>query len=323
MTLLELGSDIAGSIRAPSHYCGTFGHKPTFGVVPHRGHIPPAPGTVRANDIGVMGPMGRSVADLVLAFDVLTSGDLLGVPGARLPAATQAARSLGDLRIGVWLDDPAVPIDGAVQEVLERALAELASAGATLVDDARPATSLRDSHHVFSELLSGALSAGYPDSVVAFLDEIATGFGPDDPSDAAAMTRGIVGRHRDWILADDRRARIAQEWDAVFERVDVMITPVTSVVAPLHGSEIPMDQRTITVNGTERSCLDQIVWPGLAGVSYLPATAIPAGRSAAGLPVGLQIVGPRFADHTTLRVAARAEEVLGGFVPPPWPAPSS
>ena len=78
-----------------------------------------------------------------------------------------------------------------------------------------------------------------------------------------------------------------------------------------------MDQRTITVNGDQRSYLDQLVWAGLATLPDLPATAIPAGRSESGMPVGFQIVGPEFGDRTTLRVAALAEAVLGGFVPPP------
>jgi Asp-tRNA(Asn)/Glu-tRNA(Gln) amidotransferase A subunit family amidase len=71
MTLMELGSDIGGSIRAPAHYNGVFGHESTFGAVAHRGHVPLAPGLLAMADLGVMGSLGRSAADLALAMDVL------------------------------------------------------------------------------------------------------------------------------------------------------------------------------------------------------------------------------------------------------------
>lgn len=323
MTLLELGSDIGGSIRNPSHYCGVFGHKPTFGAVPERGHIPGPPGQLYRTDLGVMGPMGRSTADLVLAMDVLAAGDLLGVPGGRLPAAAERIRSLADVRIGVWLDDPAVPTDRAVLDVLEAAVAALGGAGATVVDDIRPVTALAEQHLLYAGLLASAISTAYPDEVTSFLTELASGVDPDDRSVGSVMTRAMVQSHRDWIRADDQRAHLRQEWATVFESVDVMITPVTSVAAVHHDTDVPMDQRTIEVDGAPRPYLDQIVWAGLATLPYLPATAIPAGRTAAGLPVGFQIVGPEFADRTTLRIAELAEEVLGGFVPPPFPYPRS
>ena len=317
MTLLELGSDIGGSIRNPSHYCGVFGHKPSFGVVPHRGHVPPPPGMLAETDLGVMGPMGRSTADLVLGMAVLTAGGLKGVPGAVLPAPRDGIDSLADLRIGVWLDDPAVPTDGAVLAVLERAVAALGEAGATLVDDARPTTPLAETHPLYATLLAGALAASYPDAVIEAVREIAAAADPEDRSAPTAMMRGLVQSHRDWVIADEQRARIKAEWATVFESVDVVIAPITPITAPPHDTAIPMDQRTITVNGTQRPYMNQIIWAGLATMPHLPATAIPAGLAADGLPVGFQIIGPELGDRTTLRVAGLAEAVLGGFVAPP------
>jgi len=317
MTLLELGSDIGGSIRNPSHYCGVFGHKPSFGVVPHRGHIPPAPGTLRETDLGVMGPMARSASDLALALAVLTPGDVRGVPGGDLRPGPEGISSLADVRVGVWLDDPDFPTDAAVLAVLEDAISALAGDGATLVDDARPVTSLADSHRTYVGLLAGALAAGYPESVISFLQELFDAGDPGDTSLGRAMTSGLVQRHRDWVIADEQRTRIRAEWTTVFKTVDVVIAPVTPVVAPHHDTAISMDQRTISVNGTDRPYMDQLVWAGVATMSFLPATAIPAGRTTDGLPVGLQIIGPELDDRRTLLVAQLAEAVLGGFVPPP------
>jgi amidase len=238
------------------------------------------------------------------------------VPGAVLPAP-EGLRSLAGLRIGVWLDDPACPTDAAVLDVLDRAVRALADAGATLVDDARPATPLAASHRLYCTLLAGALSASYPDPVIDAVGQLVEAVDAEDPTPGAAMLRGLVQSHRDWVLADERRAQAKAEWAALFEVVDVVITPITPVVAPHHDNQIPMDQRRITVNGAERPYVDQLVWAGLATMPHLPATAVPAGRSADGLPVGFQIIGPELGDRTTLRVAALAEEVLGGFVAPP------
>lgn len=316
MTLLELGSDIGGSIRNPAHYCGVFGHKPSFGAVPERGHIPGRPGQLSRTDLGVMGPMGRSVADLELGLDVL-AGDVLGVPGAVLPPAPARLRSLADVRVGVWLDDPCVPTDGAVRHVLDAAVAALAGAGATVVDDARPVTSLEEQHRLYLTLLAGALGPAYPDEVRAYLAEVVAGLDPDDRSAPSVMARGLVQSHRDWVVADEHRARVQREWAEVFTRVDVLLTPVTPVAAVPHDTEIPMDQRVIQVDGQPQPYLSQLVWAGLATLPYLPATVVPAGRTDTGLPVGLQLVGPAFGDRLTLRVAALAEAVLGGFVAPP------
>jgi len=263
-----------------------------------------------------MGPMGRSSADLALGMAVLTAGGVR-VPGGELPAPGHDLVSLADVRIGVWLDDPACPTDGAVLAVLERAVEALGGAGATLVDDARPATPLAESHPLYATLLAGALAASYPDEVIDAVREIAGALDPDDTSAPSAMIRGLVQSHRDWVRADEQRTRIKAEWARLFESVDVVIAPITPITAPPHDTAIPMDQRTITVNGADRPYMNQIIWAGLATMPHLPATAVPAGLAADGLPVGFQIIGPELGDLTTLRVAALAEEVLGGFVAPP------
>ena len=103
-TALELGSDIGGSIRTPSGWTGVYGHKPSFGVVPPRGHVPPAPGALADFDLSVCGPMARSAADLELALSVLAGPGEVEARGygLALPPARHAA--LRDFRVGVWLD---------------------------------------------------------------------------------------------------------------------------------------------------------------------------------------------------------------------------
>lgn len=107
LTALELGSDIGGSIRVPAHYCGVWGHKPSHGIVPQRGHVPPNPGRLAPSALAVCGPMARSAADLELALGLLTQAPTTGWHLALPPARTA---TLKGARIAVWTggnpDDP-------------------------------------------------------------------------------------------------------------------------------------------------------------------------------------------------------------------------
>ena len=281
MTLLELGSDIGGSIRNPSHYCGVFGHKPTWGVVPERGHIPGPPGTLSRADLGVMGPMGRSVADLELGLDVLV-GDVLGVPGGGLLEVRPDLRSASDLRVGVWLDDPFAPTDRAVLTVLEAAVGALESAGAKLVEGARPPTTLEEQILLYLRLLTAVVGASFPDDARAFLAAVAAEADEDDRSLGVAMARGVVQSHREWLGVNEARHRVQREWAEVFEGVDVLLTPVTPVAAIPHDVERPIEQRQVQVNGEPTDYFTQIVWAGLATMPLLPATVVPAGHTVSG-----------------------------------------
>ena len=316
MTLLELGSDIGGSIRNPSHYCGVFGHKPTWGAVSDRGHIPGPPGTLSTVDLNVAGPMGRSVADLELGLEVLV-GEVLGVPGGHLAEVRPDLRSVADLRVGLWLDDPFVPTDAAVLHLLEAAAIALEGAGATVRIDVRPTTTLEELTFIYLQLLLGVVGVSYPDDVRAFMGEVAAAAPAGDRSMATAMALGISQSHAAWMRVNERRVKVQREWRRLFEQVDVMLTPVTPVAAIPHDNERPLDQRTVVVNGEPRDYLCQIVWAGVATMPLLPATAVPVGFTDGGLPVGLQVMGDRYRDRVTLRVAGWLEELLGGFVAPP------
>jgi amidase len=103
LTALELGSDIGGSIRVPSSWCGVCGHKPTWGVVPQHGHLPPPPGTLAETDLGVMGPIARTVDDLELALDIVAGPHGHDAVGWRLELPPARATALRELRLAAWL----------------------------------------------------------------------------------------------------------------------------------------------------------------------------------------------------------------------------
>lgn len=288
-TALELGSDIGGSIRIPSHCCGVFGHKPSWGIVPERGHIPGPPGALRRRDVNVNGPIARSADDLELALNVLAGPDELDAAGWRLDLPPARHRELRHFRVAAWLDDAFCPIDRGMLAVYESAVARLRDAG-TLVDGtARPPFTLEQAFAAFQPMLNGEISP-------------ITG----DPTP-----------HRDWIANDEARQRLRWQWHEFFRHYDVVLAPPLFVPAFEHQQGGNFASRTLTVDGATRPYAQGVVWSALAGGSLLPSTVMPAGPTAAGIPVGLQVIGPYLGDRTTLAFAAAASAVLGGFQRPP------
>ncbi len=315
MTGLELGSDIGASIRDPAHYCGVYGHKPTFGIVPIRGQAPP--GIVSPPDISVAGPLARSARDLALALGVLAGPNVFDAPGWRLdlPAAKQT--SLADFRVAVMLEDERCAVDDELVACLQKAVDAAGRAGAHIAEGARPEIDLGRSHALFIQLVRGVTTARVPPEQAAAFRKAAAALDPDDQSYKARLTRSAVQEHRDWIAAHEARTKMRYKWAAFFEDYDVLLCPTAASAAFVHDHEGAREDRTILVNGCQESTMDQLFWAGLSGVVYLPSTVAPAGLTASGLPGGIQIIGPHLGDLTTIRFAELLAAEIGGFEIPP------
>lgn len=315
-TALELGSDIGGSVRNPAHYCGIYGHKPSFGIIPTRGHIPPPPGALSPVDLAVVGPLGRAAEDLALALDVLAGpGEADGTAWhLELPPARGGA--LADYRVAVWLEDPACPVESAVGDVLSNAVDTLAGAGAAVDARLRPDFTLTEVHRTYQRLLYAATTAGLANRVYGALLAKAEELEPDDDRRGARYLRDGTARHRDWLAADEERSRYRQRWRDFFRDCDILLCPTVQTTAIPHDHS-NINRRTITVNGESRDYWDQIIWPGMASMAGLPATVAPVGRASDGLPVGIQIMGPYLEDASTIDFARRLGQVVGGYEPPP------
>lgn len=316
LTALELGSDIGGSVRNPAHYCGIYGHKPSFGIIPTRGHVPPPPGALSPVDLAVVGPLGRAADDLDLALGVLAGPDEADAAAWHLQLPPARERSLGDYRVAVWLDDPACPIDSTVGAVLADAVDALARAGAAVDADRRPGFTLADAHRTYQRLLYPATTAGLANRVYGALLAKAEELAPGDDGRNARYLRDGTARHRDWLAADEERAGYRARWREFFRDCDILLCPTVPTTAIRHDHS-NINRRTITVNGETRDYWDQIIWPGMASMAGLPATVAPVGRASDGLPVGIQIMGPYLEDRSTIDFARRLAEVVGGYEPPP------
>lgn len=305
-TPLELGSDIGGSIRLPSHMSGVVGHKPSYGIVPAHGQIPGPPGTLTLADLAVAGPMARGVEDLELALSLMAGPNRWEHPAWQLKLPPPRRKSLKEYRLAAWLDDPACRVEPEVRELLEKAATTLTVAGAQVDYEARPGFTLEKVADTFSALLQAALAGGVPRDR---LDDYAATAG-DTPT---ARTRRLLSmRHRDWLSYNERRLQMRKRWEEFFAKWDAILMPVMPCPAIKHDHSEPMAARTALIGGEQRPYWDLTTWMAPAGTCYLPVTVIPVGRLKSGLPVGIQIAGPYLEDRTTLDLARHFLELLGG-----------
>jgi amidase len=284
MIPLEFGSDIGGSIRVPAAFCGVFGHKPSYGLVPSRGHAPPG---LDGADValGVIGPMARTAADLELALGVLagpaepdSAGYRLALPGPRHPR-------LADYRILVLGEHPLAKVETEITAALDRLAADLEGAGATVSRSSELVPDLEAAQQVYLSLLTSITSRGAPNA------------------------QPPISAH-EWMNALDAQVAIRRRWAALFEAFDVVLAPAFGVVAFPHDAR-RFEERVHVVDGVETPYMSQIAWPGMASLANLPATSAPMGATRGGLPIGVQIIGPYLGDATTIAVAAHLERDLG------------
>lgn len=312
---LELGSDIGGSIRVPAHFCGVFGHKPTYGLIPGRGQS--LPGSVRAADLGVCGPMARTAADLDLALGILAGPDLEMAQGYRLALPRPRHADLKDYRVLVVDEHPLVPTRREIRDAVARFADKLDKTGAKVARSSNLVPDLALAGRVYVQLLGAETNNRMPPDRRRMMEEAAAKLAPDDDSLHAIRLRNINLTHRDWVALDDERVRIKAQWRRLFESFDVVIGPPLSTAAFRHDFNPDQGAKRADIDGKEIVYVDQLVWPGVATMGGLPATVAPIDRTRDGLPIGLHIMGAAFDDRTTIAFAGLIEREFGGFAPPP------
>jgi amidase len=295
MTSFELGTDIGGSVRVPSSFCGVFGHKPSFGIIPTLGYLDEPGGGSTESDVNTFGPIARSAADLRLLLDVLAGPTPERAPAWRLDLPEFEAHTLRGLRVGAWIDEPSIEIDAVMAAALHRAVDALEDAGAVVDRRIRPAVDVARAWVDGARLIGAAVSVSDADDR-----------GPS---------------HRDWLFMHRSREGLRSAWAAVFEHVDVVLCPVTIVPAFPHLQSGLWSDRLMTVNGAPRRYVDIEAWPAIVGAAYLPSTSVPVGAMPDGLPVGVQVVAPFLHDRRAIRVgelvAEATAELGGGYRVPP------
>ena len=313
-TSLEAGSDIGGSIRNPAHYCGVYGHKPTYGIVPMTGHelvsnVPDA-------DLAVCGPLARSAEDLKQALDIMAGPAEREATGWKLNLPEPNFKNLKDLKIAVWATDEMAPVEHEIEERANQVGETLAKLGATVSFDARPNLNPEASFGNYQLLLQSVMSAAMPANQRKKIQKLVDELDPSDTSSDAMNARGAVISHADWISTNFQREKQKIAWKEFFNEWDILICPQMATAAFEHDQR-PYNERTIMVNNQEQSYFQQIFWAGMIVNAYLPSTVFPTGPSNDGLPIGLQAVSDAYQDYKTIEFTRLIAHEIGGFVAPP------
>jgi len=308
ITPLEIGSDIGGSLRHPANFCGVCSLKPTWGVLPLRGHLPPPPEYFSEEDLGVVGPLARNTEDLKLLWSVVHK------------SKAQPRRDIKGARVALWDEEPGVPVSREVKARIEAAAKALSDAGA-IVERAKPDFEIMKLMPHYITMLASIIACGFPEPVYemfaamkeADLKAIAEGadvFGIESyRARSTASFKEVVAARAYRQHFKDKLADFFAKWDAI-------LSPLGPVPAFPHQQETVITERTISVDNENWRYLHLLDWITVATALHAPALAVPAGRTDAGLPVGAQIIGPWNGEDRLFDYAAAIEERLGGFAPP-------
>jgi amidase len=292
MTFGEYGSDLVGSIRIPASLCGVYGLRPSTGIVPLTGFQPPGPPAPPSDMtyLSAIGPLGRSAPDLRTALAVTAGPEDQAAKAYawRLPPPRHTR--IAAFRVGVVLDHDNAPVSSEVAAPTSDAVDALARSGATVV-------------------------AGWPDGVDPVRAHESFGFHVqlffaylESGGDVAKLSEAIEHEHR--------RMATRAAWTRYFADVDVFLCPASFTPAFPHDDR-PFEERVIATAEGEQPYGSLAFWVSHAALPGLPALAAPIGRTRAGLPVGVQIVGPLYEDDTAITFAERLSDVVGGYERPP------
>ena len=279
MVPLEFGSDIGGSIRVPAAFNGVWGHKPTWGALPTDGHF--FPGTDFARSVlSVIGPMARDPDDLESALEIV----------ADHPLAPARQHRPGQWRVLLMTGHPKAIVQRAIVAALDT-LGERFTAAGDIVDRETPLLpNLARQSAGYEQMLNIAMSIRGP-----------------QPPDRVQPTLAT------WLHLHDEQARIQRQWRRLFETYDLVIAPTVGMTAFPH-DDAPLPQRRLDIDGADTPFLHQFNFPGLATFPMLPATSVPIGKDADGMPIGVQVIADLYADRTAI-AGAKASHALSTASP--------
>ncbi len=313
LTPLEFGSDIGGSTRVPAAFCGVYGLRPSETAVPRTGSFPMSTLPNVTSVLAVQGPLARSAGDLELALDAVAGPEVGEDAGWKLTIPAARSETLRGLRVAVLPPIDWVPVDNEILAAQESLAAALSRAGATVRVAAPEGIDIESYYNDYNRGLLARTTAGQP------LEErqaqaIAARKG--DPRFGPAVADGFNMSFPDFAMLMARREQARAAYREFFREWDVLLCPMTLTAAFPHEERV-FHTRTLTVNGREEPYRLQLVYPSLATFAGQPAVAFPVGLNRAGLPIGLQAIGPYLEDRTPIRFAQLVERERGGFVRPP------
>lgn len=283
MTPFDIGSDIGGSIRIPAHFNGIFGLKPTENRVSEYGHIPDLPDTPRTvRSMSSIGPMARTVDDLVLLFRLIAGADGHDTEVPPVPIGQMPDLALSDLRIAIAPTFGDYPVNYATQTAIEQLATQLVPHCASA--EIAPMPDIDYDRDSLSLPASLAMKAHHDNTIT-------------------------LAQYMDSL---HRRDTFIRAWEAFFDDWDALICPTAMTPAfPHHESETPF-----YVAGIEQPYWMMNAHCKMFNYTGHPAVAMPYTRDTDGLPLGIQVVGKRWEEMRLLGIAKALTQITGEFTPP-------
>ena len=323
MGFLELGGDLAGSIRTPSNFCGVCGHKSSLNLVPLQGSIPPLPSVVPASismaaltDLTVAGPLARSAADLKLELEIIAGPAPEDAVCLSWTLPKPRRQKLREYKIGFVTDDRFCPVDSDIRAVVTQVTDALSKEGVKVREGWPEGIKPAEVFDTYFKLLAACLSPS-PIFTETVIEKMRSRFDQPYGEFERKRVQGLTLSHKDWYMLSVIRLYTRLAWQEFFKEYDAFIMPANCVAAFSHNHDSNMYGRVIDSPDRPRYYGEAFKWISLATLAGCPATVIPAGKTKANLPVGIQIMGPYMEDGTPLDLAMKIESVLGGFTPPP------
>jgi amidase len=319
LTSLEYGSDIGGSIRVPAVFCGVYGHRPSETAMPKSGQFPMPPMPNAAVVMGVQGPLARSAEDLELALDVAAGADTGEDVAWRLALPRARHERLADFRVAVLPPVDWVPVDAEHLDAQDELASRLGRLGCQ-VKIIQPDGLGDHRHHyqLYLTLLTAVTSARAPEDIRRHRLDV---FRTRDDEWSLAQQRGLESSAPEYIVWHGQREQYRAAWRAFFREWDVLLAPAWLGPAFPH-MDVPWPstpaslRATVDVNGAPALYELGLFYPAVSTLAGQPATAFPVGRTRAGLPIGLQAIGPYLEDRTPIRFSALVAREWGGFTRP-------
>ena len=303
------GSDGGGSVRVPAHFSGICGLKPTPGVIPRTGHWPACLGP--SAFLGLVGPMARTVEDVRLLLEVTAGVESHDPSSAPVEMRAPSDAELRSLKVGWFADDGRHPVTPETRQAVERAAKALEDQGLT-VEEVQ-ITGLEQAPELWWTLFGVVATTALKPIVAGREDELH----PFSKSLMATQEEAEAMTYERFLDAWVSRDRVRSKLLGQMEEYRVLLCPTASIPAFRHG------ERSWTIGGEEIHYPEPFVYSQIFNLLGNPGAVVPAGQSAEGLPIGVQLVARPFEDEIALSVAEKIEEALGGGPAPPEAALSS
>jgi len=320
---LELGADLAGSIRTPSNFCGVCGHKSSLNLVSFQGAIPPLPSSIPSsinlaelNDLAAVGPLARSARDLKLELEIIAGPPPDEAKAFRWSLPKPRKAKLKEYKIGYVTDDPFCSVNPEIAAIMSNTVQSLRKEGVKVIEGWPKGIAPAEVFDIYFKLMAAFVSQSpaFTDAVISMLKLL---FETPSGNTQRNFVEGLTISHRDWHKLSVLRLASRLAWQEYFREYDAFLMPANCVPAFAHNHNRNMWGRIIEAGDGPRYYAETFKWISIATLAGCPVTVIPVGQTKANLPVGIQIMGPYMEDGTSLDLAIKMEDALGGFTPPP------